>query len=130
VSKEDVLALIELAQRYPAQKQALLEIAVELTGDQASVGGDAAASISPTPVVSFPLEVYHINRDGERATGKMFQDGRIQVNGSRAMLPSPAAGLITGNSVDGWTWWFYRDPRTGERRKIDYLRKQGLIRAA
>jgi hypothetical protein len=129
MSREDVLTLIELAERYPAQKQALLEIAVDLTGAEASANSDEAAA-APTAVVSFPLEVYHINREGQRATGKMFQDGRIEVNGNRAKKVSAAARIITGNSVNGWIWWFYRDPRTGQRRKIDYLRKQGLIRAA
>ncbi len=130
MSREDVLTLIELAERYPAQKEALLEIAVELTGAQAGVVAASPTAASPTAVVSFPLEVYHINREGERATGRMFQDGRIEVNGNRAKKVSAAARIITGNSVNGWIWWFYRDPRTGQRRKIDYLRKQGLIRAA
>jgi hypothetical protein len=48
--------------------------------------------------------------------------GALVVDGKRYSSPSPAAGEITGNSVNGWTFWECRFPGEVSWRMIKSLR--------
>ncbi len=48
-----------------------------------------------------------------------IKDGALLVNGRRAVNPSSAAHLITGNNVNGWRFWEARLPGHTDWRKLE-----------
>jgi hypothetical protein len=125
MSQDDVLTLIRLARKYPQVSDALLAAAERI----------GTNGVTPTPVVTresydagipFPLEIFCIYK-GQTYRGKLSRDRTVTVNGRTFDKPSPAAMSITNNSVNGWRWWWYKDPRSGQSRQIDDLKKRGLL---
>ncbi len=73
--------------------------------------------------VRFPLGTeFRANHKGENYYGKV-EDGALVVNGKRFDSPSAAAVDITGNPVNGWTFWECRLPGKGSWQMIKMLRK-------
>jgi len=60
--------------------------------------------------------------------GKIYRacvdDGALVYDGKRFNAPSPAAIAVTGNSVNGWTFWECRRPHHPDWVRIDYLRSK------
>jgi hypothetical protein len=60
-----------------------------------------------------------------RYKGKVYvgtvEKGALLVNGKRAVNPSSAANMITGNNVNGWRFWEARLPGQPWRR-MDFYR--------
>ncbi|HEU4760451.1 MAG TPA: hypothetical protein VFT91_10795, partial [Dehalococcoidia bacterium] len=75
---------------------------------------------------SFPIEVFCVYK-GQRYSGKLSEGRTITVNGETYSSPSRAAMSITHNSVNGWRWWWYVDPTSGQTRQIDDLRARKLV---
>jgi hypothetical protein len=46
----------------------------------------------------------------------------LAVNGEKFSSPSKAAGAITGNSVNGWTFWECKMPEKSSWQMIKSLR--------
>lgn len=51
------------------------------------------------------------------------RDGGLMFNGNRYDSPSSAAMAITGNPVNGWTFWEVKLPGRGDWRTMRELRK-------
>jgi hypothetical protein len=67
---------------------------------------------------------------GGRMYNARIENGAILYNGTPYKSPSTAAGAITGNSVNGWTFWEYQEPAKKGWLLLASLRKaQGLARA-
>jgi hypothetical protein len=125
MSQGDVLTLIRLARKYPQASDALLSAAERIGSN----------GVTPTLVddrgryeteISFPIEIFCTYK-GHTYRGKLSRDRTVTVNGRTYDKPSPAAMSITNNSVNGWRWWWYKDPRSGQSRQIDDLKKRGLL---
>ena len=50
-------------------------------------------------------------------------DGQLQYDQQRGSIHQ-IARLIQPGPCNGWTLWYYHDPRSGQRQPIDHLRKQ------
>ncbi len=65
-----------------------------------------------------------------RYKGKIFvgkvKDGALLVNGKRAVNPSNAANIITGNNVNGWRFWEAQLPGREDWRRLDWFRRRGV----
>ncbi len=122
MSNDDVLTLVRLARRYPDSADALLSVAERI----GSNGATTQPNLAETASVSFPLEVFCIYK-GQRCEGTLNQDRSLIVSGKRYRKPSPAAMSITKNSVNGWIWWWYRDPASGQIRQIRDLKERGIL---
>ena len=72
--------------------------------------------------VCFPVGTeFRANYKGAVHYGKV-EAGCLVVDGQSATSPSDAAKLITGNSVNGWTFWECRSPGESGWRLIKSLR--------
>ncbi len=64
----------------------------------------------------------------KRFKGKLYEarvdNGSLVFDGHRYDKPSPAAIAITGNSVNGWTFWECRRPGDTDWILIDHLRSR------
>ena len=65
---------------------------------------------------------FRANYRGQMYYGKV-EKGRLVVNGNRFNSPSAAAMSITGNSVNGWTFWECRMPDQSNWQIIKSLRR-------
>ena len=73
----------------------------------------------------FPLGTeFRATYKGKSYFGKV-DDGGLVVDGKRFKSPSAAAVAITGNSVNGWTFWECRLPGKDSWKMIKYLRNFG-----
>jgi hypothetical protein len=126
VEQEDVRTLIRYARKYPEHAEALLGIVEQ---ELNIVDSPYAPRADETGVASitYPIEVFHYSYGKRQHSGMLFRDRTITVNGIRYDHVSPAAMSITGNSVSGWTWWWYEDPVSGVIRRIKFLQDRGLI---
>ena len=123
--QEDVRTLVRYARKYPQYSEPLLEIVEqELTN---GAGPAPTADETLVGALAYPVEVFHYSRGRRQHPGTLSRDRSITVNGIRYDDVSPAAMSITGNNVNGWMWWWYEDPVSGEIRRINYLRNQRLI---
>lgn len=50
------------------------------------------------------------------------EDGAMVYDGKRFKSPSPAAGAVTGNSVNGWTFWECKFPGSHEWKQMNEVR--------
>lgn len=73
--------------------------------------------------VRFPAgTVFRATYKGEQYQGKI-ESGALVVDGKRFDSPSAAAVAITGNPVNGWTFWECRLPEKDSWQMIKSLRK-------
>jgi hypothetical protein len=76
-----------------------------------------------TKDVRFPVGTeFRASYKGKIYHGKV-EAGKLVVNGQRFNSPSRAAGVLTGNSVNGWTFWEARLPGRGGWLMIKSLRQ-------
>ena len=82
------------------------------------------AAVLATPEVTYPLSVRG-SVSGRTVEGVLMNSkGALQVGGTDYGSPSAAGQIATGwKSCNGWTWWHYEEPVTGEWRMIDKLRR-------
>jgi len=95
----------------------------ELAGETTvPVAPPAMCKPSP-PAVSYPLPVQALIR-GQTFEGELLDaSGRMRYEGEDYRSPSGAGQAATGwKSCNGWHFWHYRDPETGEWRVIDEFR--------
>jgi modification methylase len=68
-----------------------------------------------------PGEEIYLGEGGE-VSAVVLADGALKYNGRRASIHQ-IARQVRGKSCNGWHEWYYRDPESGELRKIDHLRR-------
>ena len=95
----------------------------EVAGEAVSTPLSPSPAQNPSPQVGFPLAVQ------ATAHGQTFQaelldlTGRMRYQGVEYRSPSGAGQAAAGwKSCNGWTFWQYRHPGTGEWRPINELR--------
>jgi hypothetical protein len=125
MSQDEVLTLIRLARKYPESADALLS-AAEAIGGNGSGSALVDVQAGSDVAITFPLPVF-CNYKGHRYDAMLNRDRTVIVNGTKYNKPSPAAMSITRNSVNGWIWWWYRDPASGRNRQIRGLKERNLI---
>ena len=87
------------------------------------------ADLIAAKLVEPPLEIEH-DYKGVHLVAVIQQGGKIEFAGkqydSLSTAGSVARKTVTGRHMQtgGWTFWRYRDRKTGKLREIDYLRKQ------
>ncbi len=73
--------------------------------------------------VTFPHGTeFRVEYGGRKYYAKV-EDGAIVYDGKRYKSPSPAAKAVTGNSVNGWTFWECRMPGKNAWVSLGKLRK-------
>jgi hypothetical protein len=90
------------------------------TSSKASDNGSA----KPKPIkVNIPLPI-QAKFKGQVVDAQMLNlDGKISIADQDYDSPSGAGKAVTGwKAVDGWMFWWFQDPGTGEWVKIDRLR--------
>lgn len=76
-----------------------------------------------TKGVRFPSGTeFRASYKGQTYYGKV-ESGGLVVDCKRFLSPSPAAIHVTGNSVNGWTFWECRIPGKSSWQMINSLRK-------
>jgi hypothetical protein len=86
--------------------------------------------------VKAPLELERTYK-GVRLTASLQPDGRISVGGETGLTLSAAGGMARKSvlatppsdpppATNGWTFWQFRDPKTGNLRDMDSLRQEFL----
>ena len=89
-------------------------------GDAKGVLGQPA---EPKIWVSYPLAIRATLRGRVIEAELLDEQGRIRLDGVEYGSPSGAGKAATGwKAVDGWFFWKYEHPDTGEWRAIDDLR--------
>jgi hypothetical protein len=80
---------------------------------------------STPPAVIYPLPV-RLTTGGKTFEAEILDaSGRMRYGGIEYRSPSGACQAATGwKSCNGWTWWRYRHPDTGEWRPVDELRSR------
>lgn len=74
------------------------------------------------PGIIFPLTI-KANYKGKIYTGELLDlDGNARYNGVEYSTPSGAAMSISSGQVNGWRFWKYRNPETGNWEEISNLR--------
>lgn len=90
------------------------------------LGRGAPASMRPWVVegVSFPHGTEFQREFKGRLYTARVEDGAMVYDGKGYASPSPAAIKITGNSRNGWTFWYFRRPSDSAWRLMDELRNR------
>ena len=99
-----------------------LKTADELPADAPTGGPAPLATPNVSSAAGYPVPVRAKSK--AEATGLLLdQSGRIEFGGKVYGSPSTAAKASSGwKSANGWRYWQYRHPETGEWRLIDELR--------
>jgi hypothetical protein len=123
--------LLVLALENPELSDSLIRSALvelrrpsELSNGFESIAGVASGQ---NPTVIFPLQIRGSVR-GQQVVGRLFQSGRVQIEGADSETPSGSASRLLEYSEDGWRFWCYQDPITQEWRPINDLRDQGFFK--
>jgi hypothetical protein len=103
------------------------ELWQELGAMEVPASTQTSAKVSPKPKpikVSFPLSIQAKFR-GQTVEGQLLDPGgRIKIAEEVYGSPSGAGKAVTDwKAVDGWVFWRFQSPNTGEWHKIDILRK-------
>jgi hypothetical protein len=86
--------------------------------------------------VKAPLELERTYK-GVRLNASLQPDGRVSVGGETGLTLSAAGGMARKSvlatppsdpppATNGWTFWQFRDPKTGNLRDMDSLRQEFL----
>jgi restriction system protein len=76
----------------------------------------------PRSAVTYPLTIAASNKPGVMAL-LLNGQGHVEYDGKTYVSPSTVGKLVTGwTSCNGWRYWRYQHPETGEWRLIDELR--------
>ncbi len=77
----------------------------------------------PNKDVSFPLTVRALNKPDVFAE-LLSREGEMLFQDERFKKPSASGMIASGwKSTNGWTYWLYQDPESGEWRPIAELRR-------
>jgi restriction system protein len=119
--------LIEHSIGITAEQYTVYSLDLEWWGDV--VGEDNQGPAEPTPIrseplsVIFPVIIQAKSRDDTLQAELLDAKGRVRFNGSEYRSPSGAGQVAAGwKSCNGWIFWRYQHPKTGEWRTIDELR--------
>ena len=83
---------------------------------------DAQLSAWVTKGVTFPEGTeFRASYKGETVYASV-KESALLVNGEKASSPSDAARIVTGNSVNGWTFWQCRLPGESRWRGLQGMR--------
>ncbi len=95
----------------------------ELTGEPTPPPQAPSPAKPAPPVVTYPLPI-QATAHGQTFEAELLDaSGRTRYAGVEYRSPSGAGQVATGwKSCNGWTFWCYRHPATGEWRVIDELR--------
>ena len=101
----------------------------EVLGDEGAGSTPPPASGPPAAVIAYPLPVRATLRGQALAAELLDASGRMRYGGTEYGSPSAAGQAATGwKSCNGWTFWRYRDPGTGDWRAINDLRRAAASR--
>lgn len=118
-----------LTVRRPSEDVTENDVLRQLLGLSAKRPSEAAAAIpSPgdwiTKGVRFPAGTeFRANYKGQTYLGRI-ESGALLISGKRYDSPSSAAVSITGNPVNGWTFWECRLPGQASWQMIKALRNK------
>jgi restriction system protein len=75
--------------------------------------------------VDYPIEVRGLVSSREIRAQLLGPDGHISMSGQEYGSPSAAGKVATGwKAVNGWSFWKYKDPQTGQWQPIDGIREK------
>lgn len=120
--------LVELLIEYEigavTERHAVHSLDLEWWGD---VAGESVPDLSPLmptlPTVIYPLAIQSTPHGQTLQAELLDAGGRIRFNGTEYQSPSGAGRAASGwKACDGWHFWRYQHPETGEWRTIDGLR--------
>ena len=117
----------------PASKQTAGARAPELLAAMAEA---TVPSLISAGLIEVPLELER-NYKGAKLTAVIQPDGTVTFGGESYDSLSTAGGMARKSVIgapegrpypqtNGWTFWQFRDPKTGTRRDMDSLRRQLL----
>lgn len=116
--------LIEHEIGVVTERHAVHSLDIEWWGE---VAGEDETGLPPSlpapPAVTYPLLI-QANPHGQTVQAALLDaGGRTRFNGTEYQSPSGAGQAAAGwKSCNGWTFWRYQYPETGEWRAIDELR--------
>lgn len=120
-----------LIARRPTEAVTENDVLRQLLGLSPKRQGPAAQPVAPaagdwvTKGVRFPAGTeFRAHYKGQTYLGRV-EHGALVVSGHRFATPSAAAVSITGNPVNGWTFWECRLPGQAGWQMIKSLRKSG-----
>lgn len=82
------------------------------------------ASLKPYINIKHGYFKIFANWKGKTYTAVVVKSGHIKFNGITFSSPSRAAMEIVNHEIDGWHFWRYKDPKTGELVPLDNLRRK------
>jgi restriction system protein len=95
----------------------------ELTGEDAQAPAPPPPAKPTPPAVTYPLPIQAMVHRQTIEAELLDPDGRTRYAEVEYRSPSGAGQVASGwKSCNGWTFWRYRHPDTGEWRAIDELR--------
>lgn len=118
--------LIEHEIGVVTERHAVHSLDVEWWGDVAGVDEPDLPPILPTPpAVIYPL-IIQATPHGQTVRAELLDaEGRIRFNGAEYQSPSGAGKAASGwKACDGWHFWRYQHPETGEWQTINELREK------
>ncbi len=97
----------------------------EWWGDVAGEAEPESLPASPSrPIVTYPLPIRAETKKGQYEAELLDASGRVRYSGTEYQSPSGAGQAASGwKSCNGWTFWRYQHPETGEWRAINELRQ-------
>jgi len=121
MADEEVLVLTRIAQRYPQYRDVLLPIIETVLTNTNGAAGSISGSTERRTGTTFPVEIFKVYQ-GERHVAFLHDTGAVELDGTTYYSPSAAATSVTDYPVNGWRWWRYRDPDSGQIHEINDLR--------
>ncbi len=87
------------------------------------IGSEPAVPIPDHPAITYPVSIRAAVKTGQYEAELLDTDGRVRYNGTEYPSPSTAGQVASGwKSCNGWAFWRYQHPDTGEWRTINDLR--------
>lgn len=116
--------LIEHRIGVTAEEHTVYSLDEEWWGEVVGAGEPTPPEIKrAAPTVTFPLLIEAGAHKQTFQAELLDAGGRVRFNGTEYQSPSGAGQAAAGwKSCNGWTFWHYRHPGTGELRVIDELR--------
>ena len=118
-NREKAQLLIRLARKNPDERDALLVWTEELLSSNPQRA--LVQTVQSNGRLQFPVAIFRVFK--HRNNDALLLEGwRVEMDGRTFSSPSAAAVAISGNSVNGWRFWNYKNPQ-GRTRIIDDLRQ-------